>query len=147
MISPHPLITRLVDEYACPLLTEADLDAWLQTSGDGVLFCVGDPLQFPEALDVAVVLPELMRAFVGRFRVAVADRELEAELQTRFGFSRWPSLLFVRDGGYTGVLSGMLDWSVYLARIQDLLSAPVSRPPSIGIPVSSSAGSAASHCH
>jgi hydrogenase-1 operon protein HyaE len=139
----HPLIARLVDDYGYPLLVEANLDACIAAPGDAMLFCAGDPVLYPECLDVAVVLPELMRAFSGRFRAAVVSRELEAELQARFGFNRWPSLIFLRDGGYVGVLSGILDWSVYLARIQDLLAAPTARPPSIGIAVSSSV----SHCH
>ena len=142
----HPLIARLVVDYGYPLLDASNLDACIATPGDSVLFCAGDPLLYPECLDVAVVLPELMRAFSGRFRAAVVSRELEAELQARFGFNRWPSLIFLRDGGYVGVLSGILDWSVYLARIQDLLAAPTARPPSIGIAVSAGA-SHPSHCH
>lgn len=143
----HPLIARLVDDYGYPLLDASNLDACIAAPGDAVLFCAGDPLLYPESLDVAVVLPELMRAFAGRFRAAVVSRELEAELQARYGFNRWPSLIFLRDGGYVGVLSGILDWAVYLARIQDLLAAPTARPPSIGIAVSSSAASSVSHCH
>ena len=139
----HPLIARLVDDYGYPLLDESNLDACIATPGDTVLFCAGDPLLYPECLDVAVVLPELMRAFSGRFRAAVVSREQEAALQTRYGFNRWPSLIFLRDGGYVGTLSGILDWAVYLARIQDLLAAPTARPPSIGIAVSAES----SHCH
>jgi hydrogenase-1 operon protein HyaE len=143
MIALHPLIARLVDDYGYPLLDEANLDACIATPGDTVLFCAGDPLLYPECLDVAVVLPELMRAFAGRFRAAVVSRELEAALQTRYGFTHWPSLVFLRDGGYVGTLSGILDWAVYLARIQNLLAAPTARPPSIGIAVNTPA----SHCH
>ena len=142
----HPLIARLVVDYGYPLLDESNLDACIATPGDAVLFCAGAPLLYPECLDVAVVLPELMRAFSGRFRAAVVSRELEAALQTRYGFNRWPSLIFLRDGGYVGTLSGILDWAVYLAHIQDLLAAPTARPPSIGIAVSAEARHP-SHCH
>ncbi len=135
----HPLIARLVEAHGYPRLSQDNLDACLDAPGDSVLFCAGDPVQYPECLDVAVILPELMRSFPGRFRVALAGREIEAELQARFGFNRWPSLIFLRDGGYVGTLSGMLDWTVYLARIQDLLAAPTRRPPSIGIAVNSPA--------
>ena len=146
MNASHPLIARLVDAYGYPLLDESNLDACIAAPGDTVLFCAGDPLLYPECLDVAVVLPELMRAFSGRFRAAVVGRELEAALQTRYGFNRWPSLIFLRDGGYVGTLSGILDWAVYLARIQDMLAAPTARPPSIGIAVSAES-SHPSHCH
>lgn len=132
----HALINRLVDEFGYPLLTADNLEAFCEAPGDAVLFCGGDPAQHPECLDVAVVLPEILRAFPGRFRAAVAATELEPAMQARFGFSVWPALVFLRNGAYVGVIPGIKDWSVYLARIQDLLAAPSSRPPSIGIAVS-----------
>lgn len=141
----HPLIARLTGEYGYPLLDADNLEAFCAAPGDAVLFCTGDPVQHPECLDVAVVLPELLRAFPGRFHAAVAASVLEPDLQARYGFNRWPTLVFLRDGAYVGVLSGIQDWSVYLSRIQDLLAAAPSRPPSIGIAVSTAA--AASTCH
>lgn len=140
----HPLIARLTGEYGYPLLDADNLEAFCAAPGDAVLFCAGDPVQHPECLDVAVVLPELLRAFPGRFHAAVASSALESDMQARYGFNRWPTLVFLRDGAYVGVLSGIQDWSVYLARIQDLLAAPIARPPSIGIAVSTAA---ASTCH
>lgn len=131
----HRLIARLTDELGYPRLGPSNLEAFIETPGDGVIFCGGDPLQHPECLDVAVVLPELLRAFPGQLRAGVAERGLEPILQARFGLSRWPSLLFVRSGSYLGILPGMLDWSVYRARIQELLSGPVARAPAIGFAV------------
>lgn len=139
----HPLITRLLDEFGYPLLTADNLEAFCDAPGDAVMFCGGNPAQHPECLDVAVVLPELLRAFPGRFRAAVASTDLEPAMQARFGFSVWPALVFLRNGAYVGVIPGIKDWSVYLARIQDLLAAPSSRPPSIGIAVST----ASTPCH
>lgn len=134
----HPLIDRLTVEFGYPRLDAGNLDAFLAAPGDAVLFCGGDPIQHPECLDVAVVLPELLRAHPGRFRAGVAAPALEAELQARYGFNRWPSLVFLRAGAYVGAISGIQDWAVYLARIDALLVAPASRPPSIGIAVSAS---------
>ncbi len=139
----HALINRLIDEFGYPLLDAANLDAFSDAPGDAVLFCAGDPVQYPECLDVAVVLPEILRAFPGRFRAGVACSDLESPLQLRYGFNRWPTLVFLRNGAYVGVISGIQDWSIYLTRIDALLTAPVSRPLSIGIAVAS----AASHCH
>lgn len=139
----HPLIARLVDEFGYPLLNASNLDAFCEAPGDAVLFCGGDPTQHPECLDVAVVLPEILRTFPGRFRTAVITSDLNLAVQTRFGFSRWPTLVFLRNGAYVGVISGIQDWSVYLARINELLATPASRPPSIGVTVSS----ASATCH
>lgn len=143
-MTPHPLIERLLQQAACPAITTADLDLLLAQPGNMVLFCGGDPVQYPECLDVAVVLPQLQAAFPGRFRVAVASHELEPAMQTRYGFQRWPSLVILRDGQYVGTIQGMQDWSDYLQRMAELLDAPVTRAPSIGIALASATPS---HCH
>lgn len=139
MKTPHPLIARLTEADGLPLLDQANLPAFLSGAGDAVLFCAGDPAQYPESLDVAVVLPELLRAFPGRLRAGVAAPGLEPDMQARYGFNRWPALIFLRDGAYVGALAGIQDWSVYLARVGELLVAPVRRPPSVGIAVATAA--------
>lgn len=140
----HPLLDRLADVVGRTLASEAGLDDWLAEPGDRVLFCGGNPAQYPECLDVAVVLPELLALHGGRLGAAVVLPGLEAAVQARYGFSRWPSLVFLRDGHYLGCLSGMHDWAVYVARIADILAATPSRPPTIGIPVASAP---AHSCH
>ena len=66
----HPHVERLGQAGGSCLLTLATLQAWLQRPGDRVLFFSGDPQRFGEALDVAVVLPELRKAFAQRFEIA-----------------------------------------------------------------------------
>jgi hydrogenase-1 operon protein HyaE len=144
----HALINRLIEEFGYPLLDADNLDAFCDAPGDAVLFCAGDPVQHPECLDVAVVLPEILRAFPGpsggnQFRAGIACTELESPLQLRYGFNRWPTLVFLRNGAHVGVISGIQDWSVYLARIDALLAAPISQPLSIGVAVVNTA----THCH
>lgn len=141
----HPLIARLVDEFGYPYLAADDLEAFGNAPGDAVLFCAGDPVQYPECLDVAVVLPEILGAFPGRFRAGIPAMGMEPAMQARYGFNRWPTLVFLRAGAYVGMISGIQDWAVYLARIQELLATPGSRPPSVGIPVSTP--STAAPCH
>jgi len=94
---------------------------------------------------VAVVLPELQKAFEGRFSIGVVLRGDEDAVARRWGVQRWPSLVFLRDGAYVTTLAGMLDWTDYLARVKDALAMPTSRAPSVGIPLVSA--SAASSCH
>ena len=142
----HPLVQRLVHDFDARVVTPDTFDAWAAEGGDRVLLLGGDPVRFPEALDVAVVLPELQRAHGGRFAVAVTPREHEETLARRHGSQRWPALLFVRDGRYVTTLAGMHDWAEYLQLVEAALAAPVSRVPGIGIPVVS-ATSASSSCH
>ncbi|MFO1338543.1 MAG: hydrogenase [Burkholderiaceae bacterium] len=141
-----PLVARLVSDHGAGWVTAATLDAFAAAPGDRVLFFSGDPVRFPECLDVAVVLPELQRAFAGRFVVGVVARADEDDIARRYGANRWPSLVFLRDGRYVTTVAGMLDWTDYLARVAEALAMPASRAPTIGIPLVA-AGGAAPSCH
>jgi len=100
-------------------------------------------VRFPEGVDVAVVLPELQKQFPGRLLIGVVVREDEDTIARRYGVQRWPSLVFLRNGGYVGTIAGMLDWVDYVARVEELLAQDAGRLPGIGIPlVSAQAGSA-----
>jgi hydrogenase-1 operon protein HyaE len=144
MTETHPLIHRLTADPGSTPLDPDNLDAFCEAPGDRVIFCGGDPARYPECLDLAVILPELCRAFPGRFRVGVAGESLEPTLKARFGIARWPSLVFLRDGGYVGTIAGLQDWGVYLARMAGLLKTPAGRAPSLGVPI---AAPAAHPCH
>lgn len=140
-----PLIERLASQPGARWVDAASFDDFVAQPGDRALFFAGDPVRFPECLDVAVVLPELQSAFPGRFEVGVVRREDETALALRYGSQRWPSLVFLRDGRYVTTISGMLDWDVYLERVAQALAMPTSRAPTIGIAVV--AQGAAPSCH
>lgn len=141
-----PLLARLVNEFGATWVDDTTVSDWGAQGGDRVLLLSGDPVQFPEGQDVAAVLPELMRSFAGRFQVAVVLRESEAAVAKRYGSQRWPTLIFLRDGHYVTALAGMQDWDVYLKEVAMALSLPISRAPTIGIPVVTS-GQSSSACH
>ena len=141
--STSALIERLVAGFGAQWVDAASVDAWAAAGGDRVVLLAGDPVQFPEGLDVAVVLPELQRSLPGRFAVGVVRREHEAALAQRFGSQRWPTLLFLRDGQYVTSVSGMHDWDVFVQRVVHALAQPVSRPPTIGVPLVAAASGAA----
>jgi len=124
-----PLVARLVSQHGACWVDGDTLDDFLAQPGDHVLFFHGDPVRFPEGVDVAVVLPELQANFPGRFTVGVVTRRHEDVVARRFGANRWPSLLFVRDGRYVTLLAGMQDWTVYLQRVAEALAMPTSRAP------------------
>lgn len=123
----HPLLERLVRDCGVPEVDVTTVDAFLAGDGDAVLFFAEDPLQYPESGDVAVVLPELMAAFRGRLRAALVARPSERELQKRYGFARWPALVFLRHGDYVGAITGIHDWDDYLQQVESMLSAPTRR--------------------
>jgi hydrogenase-1 operon protein HyaE len=123
----HPLLERLVRDCGIPEVDTDSVDAFVNAEGDAVLFFSEDLLQHPESGDVAVVLPELVRAFHGRFRAALVSRASERALQKRYGFARWPALVFLRGGEHVGTITSILDWDEYLAKVAELLAAPTRR--------------------
>ena len=133
----HPLIDSLTTEHGYPAVTLTSHEAFISEPGVSVLFFPGDPTIVREATDVAVVLPELVRAFDGRLRPGVViDTYGDGKaLKHTYGFARFPALVFLRDGKYVGTIEGIQDWAEYLARIDEFMTAPPRRPPSIGIPV------------
>jgi hydrogenase-1 operon protein HyaE len=143
---PHvPLVRRLADDFGADWVDESSVAAWTARDGDRVVLLAGDPVRYPEGVDVAAVLPELMKAFAGRFAVAVAPREHEDAIARRYGAQRWPTLLFFRAGRYVTAIGGMKDWDVYLQLVDAALKMQPTRPPTIGIPVISQ--NAPDACH
>lgn len=140
-----PLLQRLVDERGAALVDGERLDDFVAGAGDRVLFFSGDPVQFPEGLDVAVVLPELQASVARRFEIGVVPRPDQEAIARRFGSQRWPALVFLRDGRYVTTIAGMHDWTDYLQRVEAALSMPASRVPGIGIPLV--AATAGPSCH
>lgn len=146
-IEAPALLTQLVERHHAQWVDQDNLATWLDATGDQLLFFAGDPVRFPEAMDVAVVLPELLKASSATVvQVGVAVPETAQALALQFGSQRWPTLMFFRDGQYTTTLSGMHDWSDYVGLFAQALTAPRSRAPTVGIAVVSADASAPT-CH
>ena len=84
-----PLVQRLVDQFAASWVGLDNIDAWLSRPGEALLLLCGDPVRYPESLDVAVVLPELCQVLAlrhgCRLRIGVGRRADEEALAERFG--------------------------------------------------------------
>ena len=133
----HVLIDRLIDELGYDRVTLANHDDFITGPGMNVLFFPGDPVTVKDATDVAVVLPELVEAFGGKLRPGVVvDTYGDGKaLKRHYGFSAFPSLVFVRGGEYVGTITRIQDWADYIDTISDLFVAPPRRPPGFSIPV------------
>ncbi len=139
-------LQRLVDHFGAERVDADALETFVAAPGTRVLLLAGDPVQFPEGLDVAVVLPELRTQLAADFVIGVVEPTSQEAVARRYGSQRWPALVFLRDGQYVTTLAGMHDWAEYLQLVEAALAAPASRVPGIGIPVVS-ATSASSSCH
>lgn len=139
------LLERLRTQSDITLLDEAGFEAFVAAAGDGMVLFTQEPDQQPETWDVAVVLPEILKLTGARLRAAVIPPDLARRQKARYGITRWPALLFVRDGAYVGVIDGMRNWEEYLREISAMLNKPVGRAPSVGIPVMSAGVSGSCH--
>ncbi|MBY0575805.1 MAG: hydrogenase [Gallionellaceae bacterium] len=139
------LLERLRTQSPIVLLDKEELEAFVMEGGDGMVLFTQEPDQQPETWDVAVILPELLKLFGNRLRAGIISPDLAREEKARYGITRWPSLVFVRDGGYVGVIDGMRNWDEYTREIVGMLEKPIGRAPSIGIPVISTGGNSACH--
>lgn len=140
----HPLIAQLFTKHRFAEITASNIDTFLATPGHALLVFTDDPLRVKETLDLAVIVPELVRAFPGRFSVGVLLPQAAREVQPRYGFRRWPAFVVLRDGAYVGAVDGLRNWDEYLDIVARLLEAPVVRPPTVGIAVT--AAGAERHC-
>jgi hydrogenase-1 operon protein HyaE len=133
----HVLIDRLIEEFGYTEISMDNHDDFVATPGMNVLFLPGDPKTVKDATDVAVVLPELMGVFQGTLNAGVVTDTFGdgVKLKRWYGFTHFPSLVFVRDGGYVGTISRIRDWQEYLARINEFLVAEPRRRPGIPIEV------------
>lgn len=129
-----PLIEALVARHGFAVVDEASLDAFLDANEHAVLFFPGDAERLVESNDVAVILPELKKAFGSRLAPALVAKDSERQLQRRFRFNAFPSLVFMRRGGYLGVLSRVLDWSDYMTEIPAILARQPTEPPPFKFP-------------
>jgi len=123
------MLEQLQSRYAYPLLDADSYDHFVYGNENVVLFFCNDPVLFPESHDVAVILPELVKAFNGRLQAAIIAKPIERELQARFRFTGWPSLVFLRNGEYLSVITGIRNWQEYKQETAAILAAAPSQPP------------------
>jgi len=79
------LVQRLVQAHGAQWVGLDDADAFTAVPGARVLFFCGDPVRFPEGLDVAVVLPELHAALGRSFAIGAVPADCEDLLARRLG--------------------------------------------------------------
>jgi len=124
-----PLLEQLQTRHGYPLLDADNYDHFVHGNDNVVLFFCNEPVQFPESHDIAVILPELVKVFSNRLQAAVIAKPIERELQARFRFTGWPSLVFLRNGEYLGVITGIRNWHEFMQETAGILASEPSQPP------------------
>lgn len=129
-----PLVQNMLETHGYPVVNLETLDEFCESNETVVLFFTELMKPVPETADVAVILPEVVKAFDGRFAVGVVAWEAQRDLQLRFRFPKYPALVFLKGGEYLGAIPGVLDWADYLTEVERILDAEVSEPPPFVLP-------------
>lgn len=125
----HPLFERLMREFGYQAPTSEEFDSLVARAGHTLLFFADDPQRSKETLDLAVILPEIARAFYGQFDVVVLLPNVANAVAPRYGVRRWPALVLLRDGKYVGSIESIRDWDDYQSEVARLLRSDASPPP------------------
>lgn len=129
------LLDKLVAKHGLADMDEAGLDVFIEQPGNTVLLLVDDPDRVAESWDLAVIFPDLVAAAGVPLRAGVFRPEHVPGIQKRYAVNRMPALLFLRDGGYVGVIEGLRDWGEFVTTFQEVLRRPAGRVPGIGVAV------------
>jgi len=140
----HPLLDQLFTRHGFTRVAADTLDVFAAAPGHALLVFTEDPQRYKETLDLAVIAPEVAKAFAGRFRVGVLLPPDARKTATRYGFARWPAVVMLKDGTYVGAIDGLRNWDEYVEGVQRLLDAEPTRAPTVGIAVRSAG---APECH
>ena len=138
----HPLIDQLFSQHGFARVDLDALDAFADLPGYTLLLFTEDPVRYKETLDLAVIAPQVAKAFEGRFRVGVLLPADARKAASRYGFARWPALVMLKDGRYVGAVDGLRNWDEYVEDVGRLLATEPTRAP-IGIKSTGPAGT----CH
>jgi hydrogenase-1 operon protein HyaE len=129
-----PLIDALTAKHGFAQVNEETVDAFLAVHEEAVLFFPGDFERLVESTDVAVILPEILKALGGRLAAAIVERQAERALQRRYRFNAFPALVFLRGAGYLGAITKVLNWPEYLSEIPRILALEPGAPPPFEFP-------------
>lgn len=117
-----PLVDLLTDVHGYLRLDHADDRPWLDDPAKSwVVFLPGHGKGNAETADVAVILPELVRAQHPRLNPAVAGEAAERAILALTGMMSLPALVFLCGDRLLGSIPRVRDWDDYLQRIGEIL--------------------------
>lgn len=129
-----PLARSIFARENYRIVTADSLDEVAGALPLSMLFAVGDHNRLTECDDAAVILAELDKAQARRVVPLVCARADEREIQKRYRFTGFPSLIFLSHGRYLGCIERVLDWSDYRVQIPQILSREPHDPPAFRMP-------------
>ena len=120
-IETHPIFKRLFGAEGFTLMTEEALADFLDAFGLKMAVFADDPNERKTTIDMAVIAPELKKAFGELLTATVwADFSQARSLAARWGLRSMPAVALFRDADFLGAVQGLKSWQEYgeeLARI------------------------------
>lgn len=118
------LIEALAEHPAAEVVRRNGLADFLSRHPRALLFFTGDIATHREALDVAIVVRELLRQHAGELALGLVDRRDETSVMARTGVVVLPAVAFVSEGKTVDVVARMRDWAAYANAVAKLFPPP-----------------------
>lgn len=116
-------------------LNNESFASFIKTEVDTLIFFLDDPVRRPEAMDLAVLIPDIKTLCAKEVTCGFLRAESSRQLMPKYGINKLPCILLLRNSEYVGVIIGLKNWNEYQEEITALLAKPTSKAPSIGIAV------------
>jgi hupG protein len=130
-VTTHPAYRRLFEREGFTWVDGTTFDAFLSAEGFKMVVFSEDPNAKRVSLDIAVIAPELKKAFAGTLTETVFTHFNESRaLAGRFGITGMPAVALFRDSVYLGAVQGLKDWNEYCRQLSEIVvreKAPVRR--------------------
>ena len=133
----HPLYLRMINEHGFEACDAETLPNFLEKPGLSMVVFVEDPNRMKETMDALVIGPELAKSCALIEHRAIVGPPNARHIAVKYGFKRWPAMVFFRDGKYLGAVDGLRLWADLVKETDEIIHSEPSYPPSIGIPVRS----------
>ena len=135
-VDHHPIFNRLWGEEGFVRVNENNVRSLTEKKGLVLMVFADNPTTFKETLDIAVIAPEIAKAFAPYLAgKGFTDPAVGRAISMRFGLTRLPAVGFFRNGVCLGALQGLKVWDDYikgLAEIGQKQDAPAKRSITIG---------------
>jgi len=121
-VKTHPLFSRLFHQEGFSWIDEDEVEAFLHTPGFKMVIFAEDPNAKRVTVDIAVIAPELKKAFAGILVKTVFARFDKARaIASRWGITGLPAVALFRDDVYLGATQGLKDWNTYCRELSEIV--------------------------
>ena len=130
----HPIFKRLFAEAGFHKIDESTIDAFLGVAGLKLAVFADDPNDRKTTLDIAVIAPEIKKAFGEVFsRCSCADFTQARSLAARWGLRSMPAVAIFRDSEFLGAVQGLKPWDEYISLLTEIAASQKAAPRTIAI--------------